>query len=69
MLDSIRIAAVVTPRPGNGNGGITPPWLQKPPVIVLPVEPDETVVVSVRPERGTRVVIGESSIAVTEVLS
>lgn len=24
---------------GTGNGGIVPPWLQKPPVIVLPVEP------------------------------
>ena len=25
--------------PTNGNTGIVPPWLTKPPVIVLPVEP------------------------------
>lgn len=29
-----------TTRPPNGNPGIVPPWLQKPPVIVLPVEPE-----------------------------
>jgi hypothetical protein len=35
--------------PGNGNGGIVPPWLRqplppkpKPPVIVLPVEPSDS---------------------------
>lgn len=29
--------------PPNGNPGIVPPWLQKPPVIILPVEPEEPV--------------------------
>lgn len=29
-----------TTRPPNGNPGIVPPWLQKPPVITLPVEPE-----------------------------
>jgi hypothetical protein len=61
----------VTPvsRPGNGNPGIVPPWLQKPPVITLPVEPEETIVISLRPIRGTRVIVGPSSVSVTEVLS
>lgn len=35
---------------GHGNGGIVPPWLQQPPVIVLPVEPsDDDVTLPVLP--------------------
>lgn len=30
---------IETTRPAGGNTGIVPPWLRKPPVITLPVEP------------------------------
>lgn len=33
--------------PPNGNPGIVPPWLQNPPVIVLPVEPEPKHVLNV----------------------
>lgn len=39
-LPGPRIPIPIVP-PGNGNGGIVPPWLQpsEPPVVTLPVEP------------------------------
>lgn len=33
----------------NGNSGIVPPWLAKPPVIGLPVEPDDEITLPVLP--------------------
>lgn len=39
--------------PGNGNGGIVPPWLQQPPIIVIPVEPGaDDPVLPVEPNPG-----------------
>jgi len=37
---------------GSGNGGIVPPWLQMPPIIVLPVEPpsDDQITLPVIPD-------------------
>lgn len=40
--------------PGSGNGGVVPPWLQFPPIIVLPVEPGEDdVTLPVLPDEPT----------------
>jgi len=47
---TIRIVGPVM-GPGNGNGGIVPPWLRDPIRIVLPVEPpsDDDVRLPVEP--------------------
>lgn len=36
--------------PPPGNGGIVPPWLREPVVIVLPVLPDDDATLPVMPE-------------------